>query len=81
MRVSIEAHQILAEEIGPGWVHMFDGELTEQILRECLAHVRGAIRRPPHLNGRDWDVVGEAHYRAYRAARAILRGHAPPLAH
>ena len=74
-------NELLAEEIGPGWVYMFDGELTEQILRERLAHVRGAIRRPPHLNGRDWDVVGEAHYRAYRAARAILRGHAPPLAH
>jgi beta-1,4-mannosyltransferase len=65
-------NELLAEEVGPGWIHMFEGDLTEKILRDCLANVRKSTLPPPRLDGRDWDVVGESHYQAYRTARTLL---------
>lgn len=62
-------NELLADEVGPGWVNMFDGELTEAILREALAQVRSARRSDlPQMGNRDWHVVGERHHLAYQQA-------------
>jgi beta-1,4-mannosyltransferase len=62
----------LAEEVGPGWVHRYAGELSADSLLEALAALRAAPPAvPPDLSLRDWDPLGEAHRAAYRRA---LRG-------
>jgi beta-1,4-mannosyltransferase len=56
----------LAEEVGPGWVHLYDGELSREILETTLATVRARVSpEPPRLEGRDWNALGEKTYRAY----------------
>lgn len=68
------SNELLAEEVGPGWIHMFEGDLTPAILLDCLTAVRATSRTArPQLEGRDWDVVGERHYQAYRTAMALCR--------
>lgn len=59
----------LAAEVGPGWVHTFDGELTAGALREALADL-ARVRRTttPDLSGRTWVDAGLRHLAAYRAA-------------
>lgn len=61
-------NELLAEEVGEGWVHMFEGDLTESTLLEALTRIRSASRPAPRLNGRDWDVVGAQHHTAYMQA-------------
>ncbi|MDE8650468.1 glycosyltransferase [Novosphingobium album (ex Liu et al. 2023)] len=68
------SNAMLAAEVGPGWINMFEGELTSDILRDCLARVRDTPRAArPRLEGRDWSVVGDLHYKAYRTAIALRR--------
>jgi beta-1,4-mannosyltransferase len=58
----------LAEEVGPGWVHLYDGELSREIFESTLALVRSRTHPdPPRLEGRDWSALGEKTYRAYLA--------------
>ncbi|WP_448611588.1 glycosyltransferase [Geodermatophilus sp. URMC 60] len=65
----------LAEEVGPGWVHRYSGELTADHLLDAVAALRAAPpTTPPDLSRRDWDRVGDAHAAAYRRALRILRG-------
>lgn len=59
----------LAEEVGPGWVHRYAGDLTAGHLIDALAALRSAPpTAPPDLHRRDWNVLGEAHAAAYRRA-------------
>jgi len=70
-----ETNALLAEEVGPGWVNMYEGELTKHILLEALERCRSSARSElPRLSGRDWDLVGQLHYEAYRRAVAARRG-------
>lgn len=65
----------LAEEVGPGWVHRYTGELTAEDLVDAVTALRTAPpAAAPRLHGRDWDRVGEAHADAYRRALRVLRG-------
>jgi beta-1,4-mannosyltransferase len=58
----------LAVEAGPGWVHLYDGELSREILETTMAAVRSRGHAgPPRLEGRDWTALGEKTYRAYLA--------------
>ncbi|AWH38895.1 GDP-mannose--glycolipid 4-beta-D-mannosyltransferase [Stenotrophomonas sp. ZAC14D1_NAIMI4_6] len=61
-------NELLAEEVGPGWVNMFDGDLSEAKLLAVLEEVRSLQRNPPKLSGRDWGVVGRQHHAAYLRA-------------
>lgn len=68
----------LAEEVGPGWVHLLEGELTAQVLESTLTAVRSGGRSArPRLEGRDWDRVSAAYAQVLRLAgrghRAVLR--------
>ncbi|MEV0892142.1 glycosyltransferase [Promicromonospora sp. NPDC050262] len=62
------ASEALREEVGPGWVLLFDGELTPQVLESAVdraAQVVGA-GGAPDLRDRDWATVGERHAEVYR---------------
>lgn len=64
-----DANEALAEEVGPGWVYMYDGDLDRDVLLGALWQVRNAPRTPtPDFSRREWADAGERHYRAYLAA-------------
>ncbi|WP_051071642.1 GDP-mannose:glycolipid 4-beta-D-mannosyltransferase [Azoarcus sp. KH32C] len=69
-----EANEALAQEVGPGWVYMYDGELDAGTLAAALWEVRITPRTPtPDFSRREWSDAGQRHYRAYLAA---IRGEA-----
>jgi beta-1,4-mannosyltransferase len=64
----------LAEEVGPGWVHLYDAPLTGRHLVDALRRVRvQPPAAPPNLDRRNWSRVGAAHLAAYEQARAARR--------
>jgi beta-1,4-mannosyltransferase len=70
-----EVNRALAEEVGPGWIHLFAGDLTpDELLRATEAVRTGARSASPELAGRDWGRAGQAHASAYRRALRIRRG-------
>lgn len=57
----------LADEVGSGWVYLFDGELTGPVIVDALTALRAAPpTTPPDLTRRDWNVAGAAYARVYR---------------
>lgn len=82
----------LAAEVGPRWVHTFDGGVTAADLAAALSatatatvpvpsvtgatDTRGSDDDRPDLSARDWDHVAPAHVQAYRTALARRKGHA-----
>ena len=68
------ANTALREEVGPGWVIEYDGELDPRGDRRGTpdrAHV--AADAAPDLSRRDWKVLGEEHAAAYRRAIEIAQ--------
>jgi beta-1,4-mannosyltransferase len=64
-----EVASALAEEVGPGWVHLYHGELTAAALATALARSREVVRaQRPDLSRRQWPEAGEAHRAVYLAA-------------
>ena len=68
-----QVNRDLAEEVGPGWVHTFTGDLTAEHLTRTLAAVRGADKTAPDLSHREWSGVAALHLAAYRAAHSAVR--------
>ena len=63
------SNELLSAEVGKGWVIMYDGELTKDLVINALIQIRSEERsKTPTLGGRDWSVVGEKHYEAYMKA-------------
>jgi beta-1,4-mannosyltransferase len=57
----------ISREVGAGWVYQFDGDLDGAQLIQTLHDVqRSGPASPPDLGARDWDVIGEQLYEAYR---------------
>jgi glycosyltransferase involved in cell wall biosynthesis len=56
----------LAAEMGPGWVHVFEGELSAGAILDALA--APTPDSPPDMRGRDWSDSGRAHVAAFAAA-------------
>ena len=74
-----EVNRRLATEVGPGWIHLFAGELEPADLTRALDEVHGAPPSgPPDLSARDWAVGGELHAAAYRRAHGLRTGLAEP---
>ena len=66
---STPSNVALAEEVGPGWIYLYEGELTPLTLRDTLERMRAAGPRPrPQLSGRDWKTLGLQSYRTYLRA-------------
>jgi len=72
-----EANRALAQEVGPGWVLTFEGELDGAAIRRALQAARGPRAAQPDLSRREWDEAGVAHREAYREALRLRRGTAP----
>lgn len=65
----------LQDEVGPGWIHTFRGDLSAADLSSALVAVRSHAAAPgPDLSSRDWELSGERHARAYRRAAELRRG-------
>ena len=66
-----EVTRDLAAEVGPGWVHTFEGELSSESLLAALEAVRTTPPTgSPRLDAREWADSGRAHVEAFRAAVA-----------
>lgn len=64
-----EVNRDLAREVGPGWVHLFDGDLTGAALADTIVRLRAEPPQTrPDLSRRDWTESGTAHRRAYERA-------------
>ena len=60
----------LAEEVGPGWVHLFTDELTSTDLDRVLDAVRNnKPAQGPCLQNRDWECIGESYGAAFVEAK------------
>lgn len=64
-----DVNEALAAEVGPGWVHLYDGEITGTRLLAAAEDTRRRIGAPD-LSRRDWTTVGRAHADAYARALA-----------
>ncbi|SFC27477.1 Glycosyltransferase involved in cell wall bisynthesis [Nocardioides terrae] len=59
----------LAAEVGPGWVHMFRGDLTMHDIRAALVRAQNrTLNSRPNLDARSWSEAGKAHAAVFRAA-------------
>ena len=68
-----EVNTALAAEVGPGWVHQYDGDLAADDLRafdDALALPR---QGRPDLSARGWARAGALHAQAYHDALAADR--------
>jgi len=64
----------LGEEVGPGWVHCYSGEVDGQDLVRALEEARSrAPGSRPDLSAREWADAGSQHLAAYRAAVLLAR--------
>lgn len=69
-----EAMSRLAEEVGPGWVHMVDGPITAETIDEAFMAIRAAGRAPrPTFDGRDLATTHAAYEELFRAAASEAR--------
>lgn len=58
----------LATEVGPGWLHLYEGELTAEVLAKALAEDLPPV--PPDLSAREWPDAARRHLDVYAAATA-----------
>lgn len=69
-----EVNRALADEVGPGWVHLFAGELDGPAVVAALDALRATPpAAPPDLSGRHWSDSGDAHVATYRLAIGARR--------
>ncbi|WP_328295151.1 glycosyltransferase family 4 protein [Kineococcus sp. NBC_00420] len=57
----------LAEQVGPGWLTTFDGELTTAVLEDALRRLSRA--GAPDLSAHEWPAVAAAHVEFYERLR------------
>lgn len=69
--------EALAAEVGPGWVHWFEGELTGDALERFARAASDPPATAPDLSERAWDRAGIAHRDAFRIAVARRRATHP----
>jgi len=70
-----EANDGLSEEVGPGWVWTYEGDLTGEAITTALIELRAGNWTPePDLSQRAWPQAARAHVGAYRRAISLLRG-------
>ncbi|MGY0389311.1 glycosyltransferase [Nocardioides sp. WG-D5] len=64
-----EVNRRLAEEVGEGWLHLFEGTLTiEDLERALKAVAAGPPPGRPDLSAREWPESAALHAAAFRAA-------------
>jgi beta-1,4-mannosyltransferase len=66
-----EVTAALADEVGPGWVIRYSGDLTADRLSSSLRAAAVRPTRRPALDRRGWAAAGAAHADAYRRAAEL----------
>jgi beta-1,4-mannosyltransferase len=62
----------VAQEVGDGWVHIYEGELQADHITAAIRAVRAAVGAgAPDLSARDWTIIGELHADAFAEARDL----------
>ena len=61
-------NEALSAEVGPGWVHLYAGELEPADVEGVHARIADAPAAGPDLGRRNWDDAGAQHLAAYRRA-------------
>lgn len=65
-----QANEVLAAEVGPGWVYLYDAELNGPLLQSVIERLRQEKRSArPDLSRREWADAGEQHVHAYVTAQ------------
>lgn len=68
-------NQLLSDEVGPGWIYQYEGDLSTTSLVDVLDRVRHDARADqPNLSRRGWDIAGTAHLETYRRGVEIAEG-------
>lgn len=69
-----EVNRALSAEVGPGWVHTYEGELAADDLDRLAQAVAEALPPgAPDLSRRSWARAGESHAEAFRSALGLGR--------
>lgn len=64
----------VANEVGDGWVHLYDGDLTAADIERAIKMVSESPPvGSPDLSLRDWSLIGEQHADAFDAALERVR--------
>ena len=63
-----DVNRDLADEVGAGWIHFYEEEVTPRDLERFARHLNSPPASGPDLSRREWDGVGAAHAAAYRLA-------------
>lgn len=64
----------ISQEVGPGWVHMYEGDLSPDVIIEALQSVRTQARpASPEFLSRSWPETAARHASAYE--RALFLSH------
>jgi glycosyltransferase involved in cell wall biosynthesis len=64
-----DVNRSLSDEVGPGWVHTYDGDLRPEHLQATLRLLDDAPPSGrPDLSDREWAGAGRAHLLAFRQA-------------
>lgn len=70
------SNQALSDEVGPGWVIQYHGDLTSATLEDAVRQARASrTAAEPRLIGRDWSTIGERTYQFYLGT---VRGRSNP---
>lgn len=62
----------ISQEVGPGWVHMYEGDLSPDVIIEALQSVRTQARpASPEFLSRSWPETAARHASAYERALSL----------
>lgn len=67
-----EVNEALSDEVGTGWIHLYDGDLTADRLVEAARDTTDVVGSPD-LSHRDWANVGTALVGVYETAVKSVR--------
>lgn len=56
----------IAEEVGPGWIIQYDGEMTTSVIRDALTETRRRRSTSPDLSARSWERVATEYADVFR---------------
>ena len=68
-----EVNRRLAEEVGPGWIHTYTGDLQPERIVEIMQSLPTLTTAPPDLSARDWRDTGSRHVAVFERAISTRR--------
>lgn len=77
LTIDTPVNRSIQREVGPGWIWLYDGDLTSDRLNDALSEVRSLGRgeeEHPQFDQRDWASVGRKHKLVYEEAIRLARG-------